>query len=211
MAPERARIKPAGEEHAMKIAIGFKAHSGWTAAVALGLRDNHPWLVERQRLELVEARDAARTRQPYHAAAGLPPNEAQAMVRCGIEAARRVAAERVDQWLRQLFVSGHNIAGCAVLTGSSMPAWTTEQILAVHIRMHKAEGVLFPDALASAITTCGIPLGLIPEAALAALTLESCPWLDDVATLGKWAGPPWGADQKHAALAALVAFGTRLS
>ncbi len=195
----------------MKIAIGFKAHSGWTTAVALGLRDDHPWLVERQRMELVEARDAASTRQPYHAAAGLPPDEAQAVVQRGLEAARRVAVERVDEWLRQLFISGHNIAGCAVLTGSSMPAWTTKQILAVHLRMHKAEGVLFPDALASAIAACGIPLGLVPEAALAALTRSSCPWLDDVATLGKWAGPPWGADQKHAALAALMTFGSRLS
>jgi hypothetical protein len=195
----------------MKIAIGFKAHSGWTAAVALGLRDDHPWLVERQRMELVEARDAASTRQPYHAAEGLPADEARAVVRQGVAAARRVAADRIDVWLRQLMVSGHDIAGCAVLTGSPMPAWTTEQILAVHIRMHKAEGVLFPDALAAAVAACGMPLGLIPEAALAALTRSSCPWLDDVAALGKWAGPPWGADQKHAALAALVAFGSRLS
>lgn len=195
----------------MKIAIGFKAHSGWTAAVAIGLRDDHPWLVERQRMELVEAGDAASTRQPYHAAAGLPPDEAQIVVRRGIAAARRVATDRIDYWLRQLSLHGHNIAGCAVLTASPMPAWTTEQILAVHIRMHKAEGVLFPDALAAAVASCGIPLGLVPEAALGALTRSSCPWLDDVASLGKWAGPPWGADQKHATLAALVAFGSRLS
>jgi hypothetical protein len=34
--------------------------------------------------------------------------------------------------------------------------WTIEQVLSVHVRMHKAEGVLFPAALIAAAETCGL-------------------------------------------------------
>ncbi|WP_114238970.1 hypothetical protein [Dyella sp. C9] len=194
----------------MKVAIGFKAHSGWAAMVAVGLDDEHPLLVDRRRLPLVDAREAAWARQPYHAAEGLPLARAQALVQRGIDAAHRVASERVVEALLQLQEAGHAIAGGVVLTGSPMPAWSTEQILAVHIRMHQAEGLLFPDALAKAVAGCGLPLGLIRERDLEQLAPSACPWADEIGALGKWAGPPWGADQKHAAMAALVLFGARL-
>ena len=35
----------------------------------------------------------------------------------------------------------NEVAACAVLVGQSMPDWSVEEILAVHFRMHKAEGV----------------------------------------------------------------------
>ena len=80
-----------------------------------------------------------------------------------------------------------------------MPAWTVEQIRSVHIRMHKAEGVLFPAALSAAATACGLNLVTIPEKELPA-TFD-----DAIARLGKSVGPPWGKDQKTAALAAMMA------
>lgn len=194
----------------MKVAIGFKAHSGWAAAVAVGLLDEHPHLVDRQRLALVDTGDAAWARQPYHAAEGLTPSRADALVQRGIAAARETSAVCVDRWVQQLRDAGHDIAGGTVLTAPPMPAWTTAQILAVHIRMHQAEGKLFPDALAAAVAACGLPLGLIPERALDELEPGACPWAEDIASMGRWTGPPWGADQKHAAMAALVIFGARL-
>jgi hypothetical protein len=194
----------------MRVAIGFKAHSGWAAMVAVGLADEHPQLVDRRRLPLVDAREAAWARQPYHAAEGLPPERAQALIQQGIAAARRVAGECVSNVLLELQQAGHDIAGGVVLTGTPMPAWSTEQILAVHIRMHQAEGLLFPDALAKAIASLGLPLGLIRERDLEQLAPSACPWAAEIGALGRWAGPPWGADQKHAAMAALVMFGARL-
>ncbi|HET6551916.1 MAG TPA: hypothetical protein VFG49_00100 [Dyella sp.] len=194
----------------MKVAIGLKAHSGWAVAVAVGLPDGQVQLVDRCRLSLVDSRSGAWARQPYHAAEGMPPVRAEAIVREGIEGARQASAQGVSALIGQLHDAGHEIAGGAVLTGSPMPAWTTEQILAVHIRMHQAEGQLFPDALAAAVCACGLPLGLLREKELDELAPSACPWTDAVAALGKWAGPPWGADQKHAALAALVIFGSRL-
>lgn len=194
----------------MKLAIGLKAHSGWAAMVAVGLHNEHLRLADRQRLSLVDTKDEAWARQPYHAAEGLAPGRAQALIQQGMLAARRVAAMRVAQLLEHLRNAGHEVAGAAVLTSTPMPPWSTEEILAVHIRMHQAEGQLFPDALAGAITDCGLPLGLIRERELDQLVPSACPWADDIDTLGKWIGPPWGADQKHAATAALVLFGARL-
>jgi hypothetical protein len=194
----------------MRVAIGFKAHSGWAAMVAVGLQDERVQLVDRRRLSLVDDSDEAWARQPYHAAEGLTPEQATLIVQRGIHAARERATQRLSHLLEQLHDEGHEVAGCAVLVGSTMPAWSTEQILAVHIRMHQAEGKLFPEALAAAVSECGLPLGMIPEHDLDQLVPSACPWSADIAALGKWAGPPWGIDQKHAATAALVLFGSRL-
>jgi hypothetical protein len=76
--------------------------------------------------------------------------------------------------------------------------------------MHKAEGALFRDALAQAAGECGLKLVAIPEKLLnehaeRALTTPLNTLLKTVATLGRSVGPPWGKDQKDAALAAMIA------
>jgi hypothetical protein len=194
----------------MQVAVGFKAHSGWAAMVAVGLQNEHVQLVDRGRVSLMGDDDEAWARQPYHAAEGLPAQQAEQIVRQGVRMARERSTERLADLLEQWRDEGHDVVGCAVLIGRPMPAWSTAQILAVHIRMHQAEGQLFPDALAAAVTQCGIPLGLIREQELDQLVPSACPWAGDIASLGKWSGHPWGIDQKHAATAALVMFGNRL-
>lgn len=97
-----------------------------------------------------------------------------------------------------------------MLIGTGMPDWSTDEILAVHVRMHKAEGELFRDVLAAGTRTCGLALTTLPDkAALAAaaerLGEDPADLAARLATLGKSAGAPWGKDQKEAAAAALVA------
>ena len=85
----------------------------------------------------------------------------------------------------------------------------------MHFRMHKAEGVLFRDVLVRAAAKApGDP----------ARRRRKSPWraadgalgappaaLTTIATLRRPVGPPWGKDQKDAALAAVVALrGIRL-
>ena len=99
-----------------------------------------------------------------------------------------------------------------MLVGSGMPGWSTAEILAVHVRMHKAEGELFRNALVEGARACGFELITLPEKAAfddAARRLGfTSTGLDArIAALGKAAGPPWGQDQKEAAAAALVALG----
>jgi len=91
-----------------------------------------------------------------------------------------------------------------------MPDWTVDEILAVHFRMHKAEGVLFRDALARASGACGLQFLGIPEKQLdaeaeRALATSVNRLRKTIASLGKSVGPPWGKDQKDAALAAMIA------
>jgi hypothetical protein len=201
----------------MRVALGLKAHSGWAALIVLGEAEERPdagrpALVERRRVELVGADEAGWAKQPYHAAEELKPAAARRMVERGIESARRHAVLGIRAAVARLEAGGHAIDGCAVLMGEPMPAWSVDEILAVHFRMHKAEGVLFREALAAAVTGCGLSLVAIPEKELdrhAARALESPAGAlqKRVAAIGKSAGPPWAKDQKEAALAAMVALG----
>jgi hypothetical protein len=108
------------------------------------------------------------------------------------------------------------IVACAVLTPDPMPSWSTEEILAVHFRMHKAEGVLFPDALCRAAEACDLTLVPVPEKQLDSIAAKklAAPMdkvMQTVALLGKSAGAPWGKDQKTATVAALIALRARIA
>jgi len=190
----------------MRIVVGLKAHSGWAALVALGRLDGGLHVVERRRIELVDAETTAWAKQPYHAADGLDAGAAGALVDRAIDAARRVAQREMRAALARAHQAGHEVVACAVLGPAPMPGWSLAEILAVHIRMHKAEGVLFPDALVHAAQACGLPIEVIPEKELPARAAASTH--QEIAMLGKRIGPPWGKDQKLAALAAMLALDT---
>ena len=196
----------------MNVAFGMKAHSGWAVLVAASSDSGDYHLVERCRLELVEAEQAAWAKQPYHAAQRLQPDEARALVARGLGAARRIALREMRAAVMRARAAGHMVTACAVLVVDPMPDWTVEEILAVHFRMHKAEGVLFREALTRAAGTCGLGLVEIPEKQLEeqaerALGSSANGLRKTLASLGKSVGPPWGKDQKDAALAAMIALG----
>jgi len=157
----------------------------------------------RRRLELIDPADAHWSKQPYHAAEGLDPDEARDVVARGIAAARQIAARELRAAVEELQNEGRKVAACAVLLGAPMPDWSVEEILAVHFRMHKAEGELFRNALVRAAEACRIRFVGIPENALA--TRADAELHERIAALGKSVGPPWGKDQKEAALAAWLA------
>jgi hypothetical protein len=191
----------------MKIAYGLKAHSGWAALVALGRSDGELVVVDRRRVELVEEEWA---RQPYHAAEELKAEAARKLVKRGIDAAFRISMRELRTAVMEERRRKNEVMACAVLVGNPMPEWSVEQILAVHFRMHQAEGVLFRDALIYAAKECGVKVVEVPEKTLSnyaeqSLSLSSSDLARTLSTLGKQAGPPWGKDQKDAALAALIA------
>jgi hypothetical protein len=200
----------------MQVAFGIKAHSGWAALVVLGTRSGGLHVVDRRRMELVEKGEASWARQPYHAAQRLNAGAARALVRRGVERARRIAVREIRTAVKRTRDAGHRVAACAVLVVGSMPDWTVDEIRAVHFRMHKAEGVLFRDALARAARTCGLRLLRIPEKQLdehaeRALATSVTKLRKTIASLGKAVGPPWGTDQKDAALAAMIALEEHVS
>jgi len=191
----------------MKAAFGFKAHSGWAALVVLGASGGDFTVLDRRRVELVEEEWA---KQPYHAAEDAASNEARKIVKRGIDSARRIALREMRAAIKRTREEGHEVVGCGLIVGAPMPEWTVDEILAVHFRMHKAEGVLFRDVLARAAEACDLTLVEIPEktlltSALAALAVSAPNLSKRIALLGKSVGPPWGKDQKDASIAAMRA------
>lgn len=197
----------------MNVALGVKAHSGWAVFVVVGVRDGDFTVVDRRRVELVEEEWA---KQPYHAAEGLGLEAAKDVVRRGVEGARRIADREMRKAVKREQERGNNVEACAVLVGNPMPDWGIEEILGVHFRLHKAEGVLFREALVRAAGASGLRPVEIPEMQLtrrAKTDLGASPeeLSGKVTALGRAVGPPWGKDQKDAALAAMVALRGRPS
>jgi hypothetical protein len=195
----------------MKVVFGLKAHSGWAALVVLGSQKDDLVVVDRRRIELVENEWA---RQPYHAAEGLKSEIARDLIERGVEAAYKIAVREMRAALKREVDRKNEVKACAVLVGSPMPDWSVAEILAVHFRMHKAEGVLFRDALVHAAKECKIKAVEIPEKELSSYAerahkTPANKLAAQIGALGKAAGPPWGKDQKEAALAAMIALRSR--
>ena len=178
----------------MRVAFGMKAHSGWAALVVVGKRRGGLVPVDRRRIELVEE---AWAKQPYHAAEDLKPDAARDLVERGVEAARRIAVREMRAAVKREQERENEVTACAVLIANPMPDWSTQEILAVHFRMHKAEGVLFRDALVRATEACGLRLVAIPEKLLTthaekALGTPVSSLVKKITALGKSVGRPTG-------------------
>jgi hypothetical protein len=168
-------------------------------------------IADRRRVELVEE---AWAKQPFHAAEKLEPSAARERVEHGVGAAHRIALREMRAAIARESARDNSVAACAVLVGACMPAWTVDEILSVHFRLHKAEGVLFRDVLLQAASECGVRRVEIPEkelmrVAAAALDASESDLARSIALVGKSVGAPWGKDQKDAALAARVALSGR--
>jgi hypothetical protein len=198
-----------GIRSAMRVALGWKAHSGWAALVAVGGDLREPRVVERSRIALVPE-DEPFAKAPFHAGERVGGAEAIEIAERGVASVQRAAPLAIRSALKRCTDAGHEVCGCAVLVGSGMPAWSTDEILAVHFRMHKAEGELFRDALVAGSRACDLVLTTLPDksaldAAAKALATTRAKLDATLAALGKAVGAPWGKDQKEAAAAALVA------
>jgi len=139
----------------MRVALGLKARTGRAALVAVAGDVHQPQLIERAQIQLLP--DGAWA--PYHAAEGLDPADARESVRRSIASAHRLATSGIREAARRVAETGHQLCGCAVLVGTGMPNWSTDEILAVHVRMHKAEGELFRDVLVAGTRACDLQPG----------------------------------------------------
>jgi hypothetical protein len=189
----------------MRVALGMKARTGRAVLVAVAGDLQAPRFVERSQIPLLPEGALA----PYHAAAELDPADARASVKRSVAAAHALATSGIDTAARRLIDMGFELCGCAVLVGTGMPDWSTEEILAVHVRMHKAEGELFRDVLVAGVRANHLPLTTLPEKsalddAATAIGVKRARLDAHLAALGRSAGPPWGKDQKEAAAAGLA-------
>ena len=146
----------------MRTVLGFRAHSGWAAMVVVAGTIDAPRVLERRRITIADP-ELPGSKQPYHAAAELPFEKAEALVRKAIESSRALALEAMSSVVKTLRSQGHEIAGCSVLLGSGKTLPRLDGILASHTRIHTAEGEMFRDVLAWAAGECHLPVTGVRE------------------------------------------------
>src|SRR5262245_6710510 len=95
-------------------ALGFRAHSGWAALVAVAGPVPSPVVIDRRRIELVDARDP-HGKQPYHAAAELELKAAEKLIRTCVAKTKLLARQGLRAVISDLHKKGYEVTGCGVL------------------------------------------------------------------------------------------------
>jgi hypothetical protein len=191
---------------ASAVALGFAPHSGWGALVGVGAAGGALRLLLRERLVLADERDPE-SKQPYHAVEGLPVPEAARRLKAYTAGAERMAATALRTIVAALAKDGHSVVGLGILDSAGRQGRSLAEVLASHALIHTADGNHFRDAVAAAATGCRVPVARVRAKDLEAQAeaaigrpLETL--RQALKELGREAGPPWGADQKAAALLA---------
>src|SRR5688572_18922744 len=153
----------------MRVAIGLKSRIGRAALVIVGGDAKAPVFVESREIKLLPEGDWA----PYHAADELPKAEQHAAVDRAIATAHRLAEAAIRDAAARSRAAGHEPVGCGLLVGKGMPKWSTDEILAVHVRMHVAEGELFRNVLVAGARANKLPLATLPDKSTMAAATKS--------------------------------------
>jgi hypothetical protein len=123
----------------------------------------------------------------FHAAAAMKPNAAEEW----IELMRERALVNARRALSPLMAK---VSVCAIVAREGRLG-NLANVLATHPHIHTAEGFFYRDVFRAA---CTVPVNIVPPSSL------------DVSKVGKLSAPPWGRDQKLAALAAWLALADAL-
>ena len=190
----------------MRTAIGFKPRTGRAVMVILGGEPRAPVFIESREVALLPPGGFA----PYHVASELPPAKRQASVDRDIASARSMAEDAIRDAMRRCKAAGNDVVNCGVIVGKGLPPWTTDEIIAIHVRMHMAEGEMFREVLVQGARACRLAPVTLPdksafEEAAKALKVTPAQLASTLKALGKASGPPWRAYEREAAAAALVA------
>jgi hypothetical protein len=189
-----------------EVGLGLAPHSGWAVAVGVSDENGRARVVVRERVELVQP-GAPESKQPYHAVERLPVDEAVERLAAWAAVAEQRATAAVREICDRLSRTGRRVSGLGILDSAGRRGKSLADTLASHALIHTADGEHFRAALAAAAARCGLPVLRVPARELvgrgAAATRLTAPALADLLKgLGRGLGPPWGADQKAAALLA---------
>ena len=192
-----------------KAAIGFRAHSGWAALVAVTGSIEAPEVAARRRIELADLKVRG-SKQPYHAAEPLEFPEAKKFLEGCAAATGRMASEALEAAIAGLRDRGCHVVGCGITLASGRTLPDLQAILKSHALIHTAEGEFYRNALIEAAKKWRLPvLGVkerdIEERASEKIGRTKSEIERRVGKMGKGLGPPWTQDQKFAALVAWMA------
>jgi hypothetical protein len=190
-------------------ALGFRAHSGWTAAVAVAGSLRKPVVLERHRIETADAAIPG-SRQPYHAAERLDIQKAETLIRLCRDSSTLLATNSVSAMAARIARNGHRVVGTGILFASGRPLPDLAATLRSHALIHTAEGEFFREALVRASEHCSLTVTRIKEREIwergaALFRLDSTDLQQQISELGRSLGPPWRQDEKLASLAAWIA------
>jgi hypothetical protein len=181
-------------------------HSGWAAVVALGRTPSGPKFLACSRIDLIDG-GFPESKQPYHAVEALCLAEAAPRLQLYQAQAEASAHSALQQLNADVAARGFRLGPARILESSGRKSGSLVSILSSHALIHSADGDHFRNALAAAARRIGLAVHRITARDLDAqaeaglrrpvreLTLVAM-------QMGKQAGPPWGADQKKAALLA---------
>jgi len=216
------------------VTLGFRPHTGWAVAVAVGGDLVSPQVVERRVVALTD--EAQVPAQIYHAAVELEPHAAEALVRKAERVVAQVTGREVAGFVAELRSNGYLPLAAGVATTAAGPksgfgrpdsGWPSNvrpsnvrhsnvrhsnvaYVLAAHVRMHAAEGELYGEAIADALDEAGLPVTLVHPRDVAAsaadgLGRDAGSLQRMVTAIGASLGPPWRKDEKEATLLAWTA------
>ena len=189
-------------------AVGFRAHSGWTAMVAVAGPMAAPTVLDRRIIHLVKTFTYT-FRQPYHTAEKMPFSDGAKFIKNSRIEAGQLALAAIRGLQKELDKLGWKLSACGLLLASGRALPELAKILASHAIIHTADGELFRDALRGACAKCDIPLVALKEREIfdegsKALRLKPDALERRIAAMGKPLGPPWSQDEKFSALAAWI-------
>jgi hypothetical protein len=196
-------------------ALGFRAHSGWTALVALSVSKGVPCVLARQRIHLIQT-FTYRFRQPYHTAKTMPLDEGRDFVAGVRTQARDLAYRAICELQESLHAQGYRLMRSGLVLASGRPLPNLPDILASHALIHTADGELFRESLLHACARCGLLSKTAKERDLRDEAPEMLRLRPDdltrrIAELGRSLGPPWSQDEKLATLVAWLALRSKPS
>lgn len=156
-------------------AMGISVHTGWGACVVVAGSLEHPEVVAAAMIEVLPDNE----RFCFHSAAEMPPKAAR-------EWLAHLREKALSNARRELVALIPRVSICAIVAKEGEPG-DLAAVMQSHPRIHTAEGYFYRDVFRDA---CPVPAYIVPPSSL------------DVSKVGKLAAPPWGRDQKLAALAA---------
>lgn len=186
-------------------ALGFRSKTGRAVLVALGGGLDSPRLLLRREIAL-SAPEAPATFQPYHSVMELPWADAVAAATATESIIEDVATAATRDLIAELGKLGHRVIAIGVV-GS--PDRELTRIGNRHMRSHAAEGILFRRVLEVAATRNDLPASSYSDRDVESIGCERIAWPPAklkalMLALGRAAGPPWRADERLAATAALL-------
>lgn len=187
-------------------AIGFSPHSGWAAMVVIGEQAGTPEVLSRSRVLLIDEQDPE-SKQPYHAVEFLCVEEATGRLDGYMKVARNMASAAIEAQCAKLQRQNISVESVGIIESSGRKRTALSSISASHAMIHAADGDHFRNALSAAaellrLRVCRVRARDLDAFAAGHLRRPLVRAAGRMDMLGRELGPPWGADQKKAALLA---------